>query len=94
MSHIPASYDHFSWFSIFVKLGHFWRIFRKSHFRRFANLSLREKKTIKIKEIIFRTYFISGIVHLVPEAGEFWVLGYILGLRSIYDTLKSNILNF
>ena len=31
------------------------------------------------------------IVHLVPEQGEFWVSGRILGFRSIYDTLKSKI---
>ena len=44
------------------------------------------KKTKKIKEIIFRTYCISRIVHLGPDVGEFCVLGHILGLRTFCNT--------
>ena len=79
MSHIPASYDHFWWFSRFVKLDNFCPSSRKSHFRRFANTWPRGKKTKKIEEIIFLVNVFSRIVHLVPEVGEFWVLGCILG---------------
>ena len=89
MSHIPASNDLFRKSYIFVKLGHFWPISRKSHFGRFVHMWHRRGETIIFREIIFTPIFFSGTVHLVPETVKFWFWGEKQGLKWFYNTLNS-----
>ena len=76
MSYIPASYDHFRRSYVFVKLGHFWLISRKSHFGRFVDMwHLGRKNYIPLECNFFAEEF-SGKCLLGSYAWE------ILGFRS------------
>ena len=94
MSHIPASYDHFWWFSISVKIDNFLWISQKSHFRWFSKSWHCRGKTIKTREIDFLQNFISRMLHLVPETVKFWFLGHTHGWNTFFITLKSEISDF
>ena len=49
-----------------MKLGHFWPIFQKCHFGRFADTDHRLQKIRGVREIIFASNFFSGFVFNVP----------------------------
>ena len=79
MSHIPASYDHFWWFSISVKIDHFSWISQKLHIRWFSKSWHPRGKRLQSKEMMFLLIVFSRSLHSVPETVKFWVLGHIHG---------------